>query len=259
MMRRLLTTLTAVLLATATAACVDAPVDTSEVSEAASWGDTSIRPSFELWKSSDSQFRFHMLDSRGEILVTSQGYSARTAALTGLLSVLANGGDKSHYDVRPNAGGGAYFNLKAGNGAIIATSQSHATMAAAQADADATLAAVGAYRAAWSTATGRRFALHLDAGGKYYWNLHAGNGEIVLRSQRYDSEAAALNGAFSVVDNGLTAARYEVLPSSNNGYYLNLTATNGQIIGTSEVYASKSNAERARDSIIALLPTIELL
>ena len=34
---------------------------------------------------------------------------------------------------------------------------------------------------------------------------------------------------------------------------------NGQIIGTSEPYASKANATRARDAIVALLPEVELL
>lgn len=260
MMRRLLTALTAVLLATATAACVEAPVDdTAEQTDALSWADTTARPSFSLWKGADGQHRFHLRTAKGAVLVTSEGYSARTAALTGLLSVLDNGGDRARYDLRAAAGGGTYFNLKAANGAIIATSSIYADAAAAQADLDATVAAVAGYRTAWATATGRRFALRLDTGGKYYWNLHAGNGEIVLRSQRYDGEAAALNGAFSVVDNGTAAARYQVLPASGGGYYLNLTATNGQIIGTSEVYASKANAERARDSIIALIPTLVLL
>ncbi|MEZ4398817.1 MAG: YegP family protein [Kofleriaceae bacterium] len=256
-MTRLLTVFTALLLAT-TAACVDAPT-VDEVAAAATWSDTSTRPSFDLWKSTDGQHRFHLKDADGAILVTSEGYSSRTAALGGLLSVLANGTAAKNYDVRATASGGGYFNLKAANGQIIATSGNAPSIAAAQADADATRAAIGVYQAAWAAATGRRFALHLDVGGKYYWNLHAGNGEIVLRSQRYDSEAAALNGAFSVSDNGTTAARYQVLPAQNGGYYFNLTATNGQVIGTSEVYASKSNAERGRDGIIALLPTIALL
>ena len=118
MMSRLLTALTAVLLATA-AACVDAPVDTvdvTEATEALSWSDTSSRPSFELWKSGDGQYRFHLADARGATLVTSQGYGSRTAALTGLLSVLANGADRTRYDVRANAAGGAYFNLRAVQG-----------------------------------------------------------------------------------------------------------------------------------------------
>ena len=75
----------------------------------------------------------------------------------------------------------------------------------------------------------------------------------------YRSQAAALNGAFSVRDHGVTPSRYQILAANGGGYYLLLTASNGQTIATSEVYDSKGNATRARDAIVALLPTIELL
>jgi uncharacterized protein len=259
MSKLLLTALAALLLSSSLAACATETDDPTSAIEAHSWSDLSTRPSFELWKSTDGQFRFHLSNATAEILVTSEGYTTRTNALNGLLSVLAHGGSAASYQVKAATNGRYYFNLKAVNGQIIGTGGSHATEAKAQADVAATVAAVTAYLAAWETATGARFGLHLDAGGKYYWNLHAKNGEIVLRSQRYDSEAAALNGAFSVSDNGTTAARYLVLQASNGGYYFNLTATNGQVIGTSEVYASKYNAERGRDGIIALLPDVALL
>lgn len=249
--------LLSLVLASTTAACVEAPVDgTDEV--ALTWSDTSSRASFSLWKSGDGQYRFHLVDAKSNILLTSEGYTSRTGALGGLLSVLANGDDLDRYELRTGTTT-VHFVLKAANGEIIGTGTNKSSAEAAEAAMLATFDAASGYRAAWDTATGRRFALHTDVGGKYYWNLHAGNGEIVLRSQRYDSEASALNGAFSVLDNGATATRYQVLPSSNGGYYLNLTATNGQVIGTSEVYASKSNAERARDAIIALVPTVVLL
>jgi uncharacterized protein YegP (UPF0339 family) len=257
MTTRLLPALLAVLLAS-TAACVEAPAEGVAEPAALSWSDTSSRASFSLWKSSDSQFRFRLVDADGVILLTSEGYTARTGALTGLVSVLANGGDLARYQLRTSATGG-HFVLRAGNGEIIATGTNQGSLDEAEAAALAARDAIAGYRATWDAATGRRFALHLDNGGKHYWNLHAGNGEIVLRSQRYDSEAAALNGMFSVVDHGTAAARYQVLPANGGGYYLNLTASNGQVIGTSEVYATKSNAERARDAIIALLPTIVLL
>ncbi len=258
-MRRLLTALTVLMLATAATGCADEPTIDADVTEALTWSDTTSRPSFSLWKSSDAQFRFRLVDAKGALLLTSEGYASRTAALTGLLSVLSNGTTAARYEVKATSDGRAFVTLKASNGETIGTSGIQATTAAAQATLTATVGAVSTYRTAWATATGRRFAVHLDAGGKYYWNLHAGNGAIVLRSERYDSEAAALNGAFSVLDNGATAGRYQVLTSSNGGAYLNLTATNGQVIGTSEVYASKANAERARDSLVALVPTVVLL
>jgi uncharacterized protein YegP (UPF0339 family) len=236
MTTRLLPALLAVLLAS-TAACVEAPAEGVAEPAALSWSDTSSRASFSLWKSSDSQFRFRLVDADGVILLTSEGYTARTGALTGLVSVLANGGDLARYQLRTSATGG-HFVLRAGNGEIIATGTNQGSLDEAEAAALAARDAIAGYRATWDAATGRRFALHLDNGGKHYWNLHA---------------------MFSVVDHGTSAARYQVLPANGGGYYLNLTASNGQVIGTSEVYATKSNAERARDAIIALLPTIVLL
>jgi uncharacterized protein YegP (UPF0339 family) len=261
MSNRIVTFLSAILLASSAVACTteDGLDDVTSI-EANSWGDLSSRPSFELWKSSDGQFRFHLLDADQEVLVVSQGYGNRTNALGGLLSVLENGKQPGQYDLLTASNGGGYFNLMAANKAIIATSGVHASLDRARNELNETVAAMNGYQKAWDTATGARFAIKQDVGGKWYFNLHAKNGAIVLRSQRYDAKASALNGAFSVADNGLSAARYQVMASSNGtGYYLNLTATNGQVIATSEVYSSKSNAERARDSIIELLPVVPLL
>ncbi len=260
MSNRIVSILSALLLTSAAAACAseDDLVDTTSIEEN-SWGDLSSRPSFELWKSTDGQFRFHLALASQEILVTSQGYNSRTAALTGLLSVLENGKNPASYELLTATSGGTYFNLKAANKATIATSQVYADAGAAKADVTATVTATATYTKAWDTATGARFAVKQDVGGQFYFNLHARNGGIMLRSERYNTKAAALNGAFSVADNGLTSARYQVVAAASGGYYLNLTATNGQVIATSEVYASKPSAERARTAVIALLPVVALL
>lgn len=241
--------------ALATGCAAEADLDDASTTSA----EIATRPTFDLFEDAAGEYRFHLAASNGEILVSSEGYSSRTAALNGILSVLDNAGFTSRYVVFDTPSGGAYFNLRAGNHAVIATSEIYASRDNAWRGVDATVRAVAAYLEHWDTATGARVAVHQDAGSKFYFNVHAGNGEIVLRSQRYETEAAALNGAFSVVENGAFASRFQVLRASNGGYYLNLVATNGQIIATSEVYSSKSNAERARDAIVALLPTIELL
>jgi hypothetical protein len=246
-----------------TLALAAAPVAGCAVEEDIESSDTIateavVRPTFELYKSGSS-FRFDFLAANYEQLLSSQDYTTRTMALNGLLSVLDNGSYASLYQVVVNADGSAYFVLRAANQAIIGTSDTYINRQGAENGVTATISAVGAYIAHWDSATGKRFDVFEGANGKWYFNLHAGNGEIVLSSQGYSTEAAALNGCFSVADYGVTAARYQVLKASNGGYYLNLTSANGQIIATSEVYNSKYNAERARDSIIALLPTVELL
>jgi uncharacterized protein YegP (UPF0339 family) len=88
--------------------------------------------------------------------------------------------------------------------------------------------------------------------GKYYFHLVAGNGQIVLQSQAYSSKASATNGAKSVSTNGVNLARYELLESRSGDWYFNLKAANGAIIGTSEMYTRKYNAQRGIDTVVAL-------
>jgi uncharacterized protein YegP (UPF0339 family) len=218
----------------------------------------SGRPYFELWKT-NTRYYFHLNATNHQIILTSQSYSSRTAALNGVLSVLDNAGNPERFDLLEADNGEYYFNLKAGNGKIIGTSELYSTKSNATAGIAAVDRAVGDYLAFLATRTGARFVVKETSDGRYHFVLNAANGAIVLQSQTYSTEAAALNGTFSVADNGVDEAAFDIRQSQNDGFYFNLKASNGQIIATGEVYFSKYNAERARDSIIALLPSVELL
>jgi uncharacterized protein len=89
--------------------------------------------------------------------------------------------------------------------------------------------------------------------GHYYFNLMAGNGENVLRSQSYTKLASAQGGVASVLENGNDKRNFDVKQASNGDWYFNLIAANGAVIGSSELYASKSNAERGGRSVRALV------
>lgn len=89
--------------------------------------------------------------------------------------------------------------------------------------------------------------------GRYYFNLMAGNGENVLRSQGYTRLVNAENGVASVLAHGESKSFFDVKQALNGDWYFNLKATNGQTIGTSELYASKSNAERGASAVRALV------
>lgn len=223
--------------------------------------DTALtgRPYFEVWQAESGQHYFHFVAANHEIILASQAYSTRTAALNGLLSVLDNGELHSRYDLRVASSGEHYFVLKAANGAVVGVSEMYSSYNAASAGLGACSDNVVAYQEWLANRTGARFDVFRGADGRFYYNLHAGNGEVVLSSQGYQDEASALNATFSAADNGVSAARYDVRQATNGQWYFNLTATNGQVIGTSEMYSTKYNAERARDSIIALLPSVELL
>ena len=79
------------------------------------------------------------------------------------------------------------------------------------------------------------------------FNLKAGNHEVILTSEIYESKAAALNGIASVRKNGTDAASYEKKVSTAGEPFFVLKAANTQVIGKSEMYSSES----ARDNGIA--------
>jgi len=102
-----------------------------------------------------------------------------------------------------------------------------------------------------------KFELKVSASGKYHFNLKAGNGQIILSSEMYESKSAAENGIASVSKNAADDARYERKESSNGKPYFNLKATNGQVIGKSEMYESASSMESGIESVKKNAPDAE--
>lgn len=94
-----------------------------------------------------------------------------------------------------------------------------------------------------------KFELKVSSSGKYHFNLKAGNGQIILSSEMYESKSAAENGIESVKKNSGDDARYERKESSNGKPYFNLKASNGQVIGKSEMYESAASMENGIESV----------
>jgi len=100
-----------------------------------------------------------------------------------------------------------------------------------------------------------KFELKAASGGsKFMFNLKAGNGEVILTSEMYNSEDAALNGIESVRKNAADDARFERKQSKNGEPYFVLTATNGQTVGKSEMYKSPSSMENGIQSVVKNAP-----
>ena len=83
--------------------------------------------------------------------------------------------------------------------------------------------------------------------GQYSFNLHAGNGEIILTSETYVSKQGAHTGIASCQVNSQYDAQYRKLTSQANQPYFVLKGGNGEVIGKSQMYKS----EAARDAGIA--------
>ena len=84
---------------------------------------------FELSKSSDGQFRFVLKAGNAETILTSELYKAKGSAENGIASVQTNCSDDARYERKTSSNGKAFFNLKAANSQVIATSQMYASEA----------------------------------------------------------------------------------------------------------------------------------
>lgn len=94
-----------------------------------------------------------------------------------------------------------------------------------------------------------KFELKTAKNGKFHFNLKAGNGQIILSSEMYDSKSSAENGIASVQKNAGDDARYERKMSGKGEPYFTLKASNGQVIGKSEMYSSASAMENGITSV----------
>lgn len=94
-----------------------------------------------------------------------------------------------------------------------------------------------------------KFVITTRKNGEFQFNLKAGNGQTILASEGYTTKAACLNGIESVKKNSQEDARYERLEAKNGKPYFNLKATNGQIIGSSEMYESNAARDNGIESV----------
>ncbi|MBU4538316.1 MAG: YegP family protein [Weeksellaceae bacterium] len=77
----------------------------------------------------NGEFQFNLKAGNGQTILASEGYSTKAACENGIESVRKNASDDSKYE-RKNSGNGKYhFNLKAGNGQIIGTSEMYESSA----------------------------------------------------------------------------------------------------------------------------------
>lgn len=96
-----------------------------------------------------------------------------------------------------------------------------------------------------------KFELKKSSNGKFFFNLLASNGQIVLTSEMYEAKPGALNGIESVKKNAGDAKRFEKLVNKSGAPYFVLKAGNSQVIGQSQAYGS----DAARDAGIAAVGT----
>ncbi|AKA36486.1 MAG: DUF1508 domain-containing protein [Muricauda sp.] len=94
-----------------------------------------------------------------------------------------------------------------------------------------------------------KFEVKTDNSGEFRFNLKAANGQVILSSEGYTTKAACENGIESVRKNSQDDARFERKTAKNGKHYFNLKAGNGQVIGSSQMYADESGMENGIASV----------
>ena len=93
------------------------------------------------------------------------------------------------------------------------------------------------------------FVIKKRNNGEFQFNLKASNGQVILTSEGYSTKSGCLIGRDSVKVNSPYDSRYERRISSNGKYFFNLKSSNGQVIGTSELYEGSSGRENGIESV----------
>ncbi|WBX71997.1 YegP family protein [Tenacibaculum retecalamus] len=100
-----------------------------------------------------------------------------------------------------------------------------------------------------------KFIISKRTNGEFQFNLKADNGQVILTSEGYSSKASCENGISSVKTNSQDDSKFDKKTSSNGKPYFNLKASNGQIIGTSEMYESTSGRDNGIASVKSNAPS----
>jgi uncharacterized protein YegP (UPF0339 family) len=104
-----------------------------------------------------------------------------------------------------------------------------------------------------------KFELNTASNGKFFFNLKAANGQIILSSEMYESRSAAQNGIESVKKNAADDARYDRRTAANGDPYFVLKAGNGEQIGRSETYKTAAAMENGIASVKTNAPDASIV
>jgi uncharacterized protein YegP (UPF0339 family) len=78
---------------------------------------------FEIKAGKTGKFRFNLKASNGQVILSSEAYDSRSAAVKGITSVKKNAGNDKRFERKTAKDGSAYFVMKAANGEAIGKSE----------------------------------------------------------------------------------------------------------------------------------------
>ena len=99
-----------------------------------------------------------------------------------------------------------------------------------------------------------KFVISKRKNGEFQFNLKAGNGQVILTSEGYGDKNGCANGIESVRKHAQADANFERKTAKDGSPYFNLKASNGQIIGKSEMYKSEAARDNGIKSVMENAP-----
>ncbi|MEO7743130.1 MAG: YegP family protein [Usitatibacter sp.] len=93
------------------------------------------------------------------------------------------------------------------------------------------------------------FDVNRSKADEFFFVLKAGNGEVVMTSEMYKSRASADTGIASVQKNSADDFNYERATAADGRLHFNLRAANHQVIGSSQMYATRETREVGIESV----------
>lgn len=82
-----------------------------------------------------------------------------------------------------------------------------------------------------------KFEITRNEKGEFHFKLLNAEGRTLVRSEGYNAKASCTGGVESVRRNSTDDQRYDLKTASDGRPYFNLKASNGQIVGTSPMFA----------------------
>jgi uncharacterized protein len=104
-----------------------------------------------------------------------------------------------------------------------------------------------------------KFELKKSTDNQFMFNLKASNGEVILTSEQYVEKRVAESGITSVKQNAADDGKYERKTASDGSAYFVLKASNGEVIGKSEMYSSDDAMENGIESVKSHAQTAEIV
>ena len=104
-----------------------------------------------------------------------------------------------------------------------------------------------------------KFVCSKSKDGQDFFVLKASNGQVILQSERYKSKKSCSNGIESVRKNSQDEGRFETKIAKDGRSYFVLKASNGQVVGKSQMYKSASGCANGIKSVATHAPDAEVV